>query len=495
MAEILFKRGALAQLPTTAVDGTFYVTTDEGAIYLGVGTEMKRLGDYVTVANISALKALDTAKVSQSALYYAVAENVLARWNGTRWVQINAVGLSNIVQAGAGDYVASVETFVNDDGDKVVKVTKADLAQHSTITTMKQDIANAQADLKTLLGDGASGSIAQMIEDAVSPVSAKADKNAEDIAALKTTDTTMSGQITGLDTRLGTAEGKITALEGTVANNKAAAEQAIADLKGTAVDYATLGAVETKLDSIDGEITGIKNAASTLEGRVAANEGAIAKLNGNASTEGSVDYKIAQKFNELMDNPDETLNSIQELVDWTTEHAADALEMSNQVTQNKNDITGIKGRLDTAEGAIATIQGEGEGSIKKAVADLKGNTSAYHTLAALETALAGVKSTADTAKSVNDTQNGKIEAIEGRLDTAESGITGLDGRLDTAESEIDALQTAVNTTLPNQITSLGTALRGGAAETVTLNTLKSTNDDHEDRIGNLEAGLTWGSFN
>ena len=80
-----------------------------------------------------------------------------------------------------------------------------------------------------------------------------------------------------------------------------------------------------------------------IEGRVAANEDAIEVLNGTADVAGSVDAKVAAAVAALMENPDETLNSIKELVKWTQDHAADALEMSNNVSANANAITALQG--------------------------------------------------------------------------------------------------------------------------------------------------------
>lgn len=86
MADMIkFYKGLEASLPAAGANGALYITTDEGAIYLGTGTGMKRLGDFVQVANVAALPA----KAHESCLYYCVAENILAKWNGTEWKQIN----------------------------------------------------------------------------------------------------------------------------------------------------------------------------------------------------------------------------------------------------------------------------------------------------------------------------------------------------------------------------------------------------------------------
>lgn len=86
MADMIkFYKGLEASLPASGVNGALYITTDEGAIYLGTGTGMKRLGDFVQVANVAALPA----KAHENCLYYCVAENILAKWNGTEWKQVN----------------------------------------------------------------------------------------------------------------------------------------------------------------------------------------------------------------------------------------------------------------------------------------------------------------------------------------------------------------------------------------------------------------------
>lgn len=87
MADMIkFYKGAVASLPTAGVNGSIYITTDEGGIYLGTGTGMKRLGDFIQV---DAIANLPTDGANTSALYYCVAENVLAKWNGSTWTQIN----------------------------------------------------------------------------------------------------------------------------------------------------------------------------------------------------------------------------------------------------------------------------------------------------------------------------------------------------------------------------------------------------------------------
>jgi hypothetical protein len=85
---IKFYRGLLKNLPAVGDSGAMYITTDEGAIYYGTGTGMKRLGDYIMV---DAVANLPTDGANATSLYYCVAENILCRYDSAKatWVQIN----------------------------------------------------------------------------------------------------------------------------------------------------------------------------------------------------------------------------------------------------------------------------------------------------------------------------------------------------------------------------------------------------------------------
>lgn len=87
---ILFRRGAQTNLPTTAVDGVFYLTTDTNRLYVGQGTKMALLNQ--TVQIVSAVSALPTSAQIND-FFYCTAENVLAVYTTVdginKWVQIN----------------------------------------------------------------------------------------------------------------------------------------------------------------------------------------------------------------------------------------------------------------------------------------------------------------------------------------------------------------------------------------------------------------------
>ena len=94
MANVLFKKGLLKNLPTGKVAGTIYVTTDERAMYLDVDENTRiRLGDFNEIPNLNALPDVSHTggAPNPTGLYYSVAENVLARYDSKnkKWAQIN----------------------------------------------------------------------------------------------------------------------------------------------------------------------------------------------------------------------------------------------------------------------------------------------------------------------------------------------------------------------------------------------------------------------
>lgn len=94
MANVLFKKGLLKDLPSTKAEGTIYVTTDERAMYLDISADKRiRLGDFNEIPNLNALPDVSHTGGSPNptGLYYSVAENVLARYDSAnrKWAQIN----------------------------------------------------------------------------------------------------------------------------------------------------------------------------------------------------------------------------------------------------------------------------------------------------------------------------------------------------------------------------------------------------------------------
>lgn len=173
-----------------------------------------------------------------------------------------------------------------------------------------------------------------------------------DLDAVKLNVSDNASEIAALDAKVGVVpEGN----DNVIAYVNKKAEEVLEAAQGGSNE--TAASVKAQLDTYKTEnnaavaLKADQTAVDAIEGRVAANEDAIEVLNGNADVEGSVDAKVAAAVAALMENPDETLNSIKELVKWTQDHAADALEMSNNVSANANAIAALEALV--GEDAVA----------------------------------------------------------------------------------------------------------------------------------------------
>lgn len=97
------------------------------------------------------------------------------------------------------------------------------------------------------------------------------------------------------------------------------------------------------------EVKVVSDKVDTNETAIKKNAEAISLLNDDSSVEGSVDYKIAQAVAAIMENPDETMNSINELVTWCNEHAEEALTLSNNVSKNTSSIETLEKLVGTSD--------------------------------------------------------------------------------------------------------------------------------------------------
>lgn len=211
------------------------------------------------------------------------------------------------------------------------------------------------ADLKKFLDkQGVSTLWSKIAEKVATDVAAEAVARDKAIAAAVAAEATradlaiadVADDVTALDAKVGVIPADRTETNLVDFINKKA-EETLAAASGNSTE--TAASVKNQLDAYktanDAAVALKANQADleALDARVEANEDAIEVLNGNADVEGSVDAKVAAAVAALMENPDDTLNSIKELVKWTQDHAEDALEMSNNITANANAITALQG--------------------------------------------------------------------------------------------------------------------------------------------------------
>lgn len=149
----------------------------------------------------------------------------------------------------------------------------------------------------------------------------------------------------------GTAQTKVDELaNGAVKTNA----DAITKLNG---DETVEGSVDKKIkdasDALEQKITDSTYDDTAIQAKVTANETAIGVLNG--SGEGSVAKKVSDEIAKIVAGADESMDTLKEVSDWISSHADSATAMNAKINANEN--------------AINTLNGEGEGSVKKTAAD------------------------------------------------------------------------------------------------------------------------------
>lgn len=449
MATVAFKKGLLNKLPSTYAEGTFYITTDERAIYLDVDDETRiRLGDFQEFANIAALE--ENANPSTSALYYVTDINCLAKWDGSQYVQINRdTGATSFEVVGDGNAVTAVSYNA---ATRKLTLTKGEtFATKEYVGTIPSEYSeenivayiNKKSEEVLAAAQGGSSETAASVKLALDSYKAETDPRLEALEAVdhEHDNKALLDTYTQTEANLADAVAKkhehanSVELAKIADGDKAKWDKAVSDLadeiaRATAAETAASNAASTA----DGKAVAAQEAVDALSGKVGvvpedktvvemisdaqtastyddagvkadikANADAIDVLNG--SGEGSVDKKITDAFNDFSTKvtDDGVVNSYKELVDWVAEHGPEAAEMAGEITALQNILEGIGGDGEKAtvvayvDDAIAALQ---IGDYAKA-ADL--------------TALAGRVTTAEgklTTLTGDDTVAGSVKKAE-----------------------------------------------------------------------------------
>ena len=491
---IRFKQGSLAALVNQGIsNGTLWFTTDEAAIYLDVNDKRVRFGDYITVANIAALP--QSGHAYESALYYAVAENVLARWEKPstdhpdgRWVQLNAAGLSEISVIGNGNVLAGASVVYDQaTGKKKLTFTTEHVATSQGLETLQTKVNGLSTSMEKVdaklagieEGQTVTGLISAAkneLQGKIDAVDTLADQGIADAAGAKT-------YAEGVQTNLNTTNTKDSGLETEVNTLKAAIgeggsvdekiEDAIESVIGTSADAAgaetihgalnaaaaaqsaaeaaqgTANAADTLSKANSTLITGLTTRMTEAEGDIDDLEAAVQLLNGESTEAGSVAYQIAQ----VIDGAPESLDTLKEIADWIGSDTSGAAALNSRITDVENKNREQDTKLQGLESAISTNADNATQAINDAKAELKGSAVDYTDLGKAETAIkanatAVAKAQEDATKGINDAAAAKTyaEGVNTKVTGLESALnaenTGLLARMTTAEGEIDALQQA-----------------------------------------------------
>lgn len=483
---VSFKKGLLAALPTAITAGALYVTTDERALYLDVdGTTRIRIGDFQEFPTLAALQA--NTNPNTSALYYITDLNVLAKWDGKKYVQINLdTGATSAEATGAGNAIDGVSY---DPATRKLTFTKT--TTFATPTQVDEKI-DAKVGAMTI-GEQNYDTVVAFVEAKTAGIATDAQLGnlSKEVTALKRkvdTDGTVSEAISGAIDDLdlantydpkGAADGK----DAAIAAAKKAGTDAQADVDALKAKVGAVPADKTVVKMIEDAQKAATYDDAAVKADIKKNADAIGVLNG--SGEGSVDKKITDAFNDFATkvSDDGVVNSYKELIDWAATHGSEAAKMAGEITKlqailkgiggdgesatvvayvteaikalkigdyaKAADLTALAGRVTTAEASIATLTGTGAGSVKKAQADAEA-----HADTVAGTAEANAKKHATDLNTAMDTRVKKVEAsvttltgegdgsVKKALADAKAYADGLAGNYDAKGDAAQALKDA-----------------------------------------------------
>lgn len=287
---------------------------------------------------------------------------------------------------------------------------------------------------------------------------------------------------TAMDTRMSSAESKLTTLTGadTVEGSVAKAlkdAKAYADGKDTAIAAAKkagddaqtdVDALEAKVGTVtDGKtvvqmIADAQTAATyddtTIKANIKANTDAITILNGDKTQDGSVKKQVADAVAQIVSDAPEAYNTLKEVSDWISSHTNSAATMNSQINTNKNDIANLKTSVESAKTNIATLQTDVatlkgadtvEGSVAKALKDAKAYTDIL--------ANGAVKNNTDAIATLNGNGEGSVaKAVSDGIATLDVDDAAVAHQVVTAVSETDGKIAVTRAQLTTDDIAVGT---------------------------------------
>ena len=305
------------------------------------------------------------------------------------------------------------------------------------------------------------------------------EQNAKDYA--DGLDEVMDGRVAALEAKFGDGEGNVEAqIAAAVAAEAGLREQADTALsnrvKAIEDDYlveADKTELQGQIDALEG-IVGDGNVADRISTAVAA-EAEIAraaeKANADAIDAIEADYLKAADKTELQNQITTNANAIERLTNGVSAEEVDGVnDLIQYVKDHGTEVTGIKADIKANADAIDAIEADYLKAADKT--ELNGLITGLDTrMGAAETAIGTKAAQAD------------LEALAGRVGTAEGKVTTLEGEMDTAQADIEALEGLVGD--GNVSDRISTAVNN--LKTNELATMQGEIDAVEGRADALEA--------
>lgn len=510
MATVAFKKGLLAALPSTYTEGTFYVTTDERAIYLDVdGSTRIRIGDFQEFATLQALQA--NTNPSTTALYYITELNVLAKWNGTSYVQINLdTGATSIEVVGDGNTVTAASY---DPATRKITLTKG--ATHTTAEDVSNAIDLAIGELGNKEGDTPYANVKDYVDTKIADVVAGSIEGlgalaSKDKVAESDLEATLATKING-KANVGTADdtSDMDTLKGAkkYADEKASAAQSAAE---SHADDAIAA-----LDVSDSAVaTQFVTAVSETDGKIAVSRRALeaddipeiaqSKVTGlTTALAGKQNTVVFNTAYDAEDNKAATMTDVQNAVadlsgamhyegNSTTDPAeGEPTVAGHEGAWAKGDVVTYNAKEYVYDGSAWRELGDEtsyavKGSIKDA--DIAADAAiAQSKIAGLTDALAAKATPADITTAINGLDV-PDEAVAGQVVSA---VVETDGKIAVSRRALVAAD--IPELAQSKITGLTTAL-DGKQDNLVFNTEYNAASNKAATMSDVTNALTWGSF-
>lgn len=482
MALVNFKKGRLANLPEAKTPGTLYMTTDERGIYLDVdGNTRIRFGDFQEFDTVALLEA--NQNPSTTALYYVKDINCLAKWDGSKYVQINLdTGATSIEVVGTGNAVTAANY---DQSTRKITLTKGETfltgADISDITSKVEQAEQDIAALELLVGED---SVEDQIQDAIADL--KLDETYDELGAAEDALTQAKAYADDLDEamdeRVGALEDKEDTWD-TAATDVAAIKSdylkstdksALEDAIGKKADSTTVSALDKRVEDLEEN-------DDEQDGRLDALESTIAGLSGAMHFKGVVGSDPT-KITEGYNNGDVVIYGNKEYV-WNN----GAFVEFGDVTEESARIGSLENRMTNAESDIDDVESDLADEIQRAEA-------------AEAAAEDNAKKYADGLNSNMDT---RVKALEDKKDAWDGAVTKSNANADaitaikdgeTLDSFGDVESALGEITTGEDINDFGAVEAALAALDEQYDAIGAADEAEKSAKAYTDTKLTWGDF-